>query len=165
MQASIEALGLRRQPLVTDGSHVRRAKPAPDLLLSAARQTAPDRVDTWYVGDSRWDMPAAGAAGMTPIGVANGAVDEARLRATGATRSFASLVGLQADLASRLIAEGSIDRDRREAASGPAPAATRLLVVREQELVGRVAAGPGHLAVGGVPPQRVGDRPWGGRWG
>lgn len=82
---SIEALGLRRLPMIVDGSHVERAKPAPDLLVLAARElgVAPERC--WYVGDSTWDMVAAVAAKMAPIGVTAGAaVDADALRAAGA---------------------------------------------------------------------------------
>ncbi len=36
--ASIAALGLDHEPRIVDGSHVERAKPAPDLLLLGARE-------------------------------------------------------------------------------------------------------------------------------
>ena len=82
---SVAALGLDREPQITDASHVEHAKPEPDLLLRAAEDLgiAPDRC--WYVGDSTWDMLAARLAGMTPIAVTAGAaVDEAALTETGA---------------------------------------------------------------------------------
>ena len=55
----LAALGLSRKPEIVDGSHVERAKPAPDLLLLAASRLGvqPDRC--WAVGDSTWDMRAA----------------------------------------------------------------------------------------------------------
>jgi phosphoglycolate phosphatase len=84
--ASIAALGLDHEPRIVDGSKVERAKPAPDLLLLAARelQVAPDAC--WYVGDSTWDMRAATAAAMVAIGVlAGAAVDETALREAGAS--------------------------------------------------------------------------------
>jgi len=83
--ASIAVLGLTDEPRIVDGSHVEHAKPAPDLLLLAARElgVAPERC--WYVGDSTWDMRAAVAAGMPAIGVlAGSAVDDAALRDAGA---------------------------------------------------------------------------------
>jgi HAD superfamily hydrolase (TIGR01509 family) len=84
--ASVDALELAHEPRVIDGSSVAHAKPAPDLLLLAAAQLGVDPARTWYVGDSTWDMRAAVAAGMTPIGVLAGAsVDAAALGAAGAS--------------------------------------------------------------------------------
>ena len=82
---SVEALGLDDEPTIVDASHVTHAKPEPDLLLLAAEQLGIEPAHCWYVGDSTWDMAAAVAAGMVPIGVTAGsAVDAAGLRATGA---------------------------------------------------------------------------------
>jgi phosphoglycolate phosphatase len=84
--ASIDALGLRDQPRIVDGSRVEHAKPAPDLLLLAAEELGVDPAGTWYVGDSTWDMRAAMAARMRPIAVlAGAAVDADALRAAGAS--------------------------------------------------------------------------------
>jgi HAD superfamily hydrolase (TIGR01509 family) len=83
--ASIAALDLSTPPRIVDGSRVAHAKPAPDLLLLAAEELGVAPTVTWYVGDSTWDMRAAVAAGMVPIGVVAGAaVDEAALRSAGA---------------------------------------------------------------------------------
>ena len=71
--ASVEALGLAVEPRIVDASHVEHAKPAPDLLLEAARQLGIEPARCWYVGDSTWDMIAAVAAGMIAIGVTAGA--------------------------------------------------------------------------------------------
>lgn len=92
--ASVSALALPGAPLVIDGTHVHNAKPAPELLLLAARELAvsPDRC--WYVGDATWDMLAAVAAGMVAIGVTTGAVDAVALRAAGAVAIIASLAEL-----------------------------------------------------------------------
>jgi HAD superfamily hydrolase (TIGR01509 family) len=84
--ASIGALGLDDAPRIVDGSHVEHAKPAPDLLLLAARELGVGPEACWYVGDSTWDMRAAVAGGMAAIGVlAGAAVDEAALREAGAS--------------------------------------------------------------------------------
>jgi HAD superfamily hydrolase (TIGR01509 family) len=71
--ASVDALDLPRKPRIVDGSAVRNAKPAPDLLLESARQLRVEPERTWYVGDSTWDMRAARAADMRAIGVTAGA--------------------------------------------------------------------------------------------
>jgi HAD superfamily hydrolase (TIGR01509 family) len=96
VRASIASLDLDRQPRIVDGGAVEHAKPAPDLLLLAAREldVAPDRV--WYVGDSMWDMRAAVAAAMRPIAVlAGAAVDRAALEAAGADAVLETLDDLQ----------------------------------------------------------------------
>lgn len=82
---SVAALGLRRVPLIVDGSHVRPAKPAPDLLLLAARRLGVDPRRCWYVGDSTWDVQAAVAADMLAVGITAGsAVSAADLQVAGA---------------------------------------------------------------------------------
>ncbi len=92
---SVAALGLARAPLIVDGSHVEHAKPAPDLLLLAASELHAEPARCWYVGDATWDMRAASAAGMVPIGVTSGAVDAATLVGAGARRVIASLDELE----------------------------------------------------------------------
>jgi HAD superfamily hydrolase (TIGR01509 family) len=74
---SVRALGLLREPSIVDASHVEHAKPEPDLLLRAAEELDIEPATAWYVGDSTWDMVAAVAAGMIPIGVTAGAAVEA----------------------------------------------------------------------------------------
>ena len=81
---SIDALRLDSKPRVVDGSHVQHAKPAPDLLLLTAEQLDLPASACWYVGDSTWDMQAATAARMTPVGVAYGAVGAETLTRAGA---------------------------------------------------------------------------------
>ena len=94
--ASVGALGLSGQPRIVDGSRVAHAKPAPDLLLLAASELGVVPARTWYVGDSTWDMSAAVAAGMRPIGVlAGAAVDERTLREAGAASVLATLAELE----------------------------------------------------------------------
>jgi HAD superfamily hydrolase (TIGR01509 family) len=85
VMTSVRALGLDGEARIVDGSRVEHAKPAPDLLLLAARELGTAPAATWYVGDSTWDMQAAVAAGMPGIGVlAGAAVDADELRAAGA---------------------------------------------------------------------------------
>jgi HAD superfamily hydrolase (TIGR01509 family) len=96
---SVDALGLAREPTIVDASHVKHAKPEPDLLLLAAEQLGVDPAACWYVGDSTWDMVSAVAAGMLAIGVTAGsAVDTATLAGAGA----AAVVDTLDDLAQAL---------------------------------------------------------------
>ncbi|HEV8697959.1 MAG TPA: HAD-IA family hydrolase [Candidatus Limnocylindrales bacterium] len=85
VQTSVKALGLASEPSIVDASHVEHAKPEPDLLLRAAEELDVEPGRAWYVGDSTWDMVAAVAAGMIPIGVTAGAaVDDKALTGAGA---------------------------------------------------------------------------------
>jgi phosphoglycolate phosphatase len=88
---SIESLNLSRPPKIIDGSRVEHAKPAPDLLLFAARELGIEPSHAWYVGDSIWDMQAARAAGMTAIGVASGSATADELEGAGASLTVDNL--------------------------------------------------------------------------
>jgi len=99
---SVAALGLEREPTIVDASHVKHAKPEPDLLLLAAKELDVEPAVCWYVGDSTWDMVAAVAAGMIAIGVTAGsAVDAVILEGAGATVVVETLDDLAASIASR----------------------------------------------------------------
>ncbi|MBA3740093.1 MAG: HAD family hydrolase [Chloroflexi bacterium] len=90
--ASVAALRLDHDPRIVDGSSVEHAKPAPDLLLLAARQLGAKPEECWYVGDSTWDMRAAVSARMAAIGVlAGAAVGDGALRTAGATAVLRTL--------------------------------------------------------------------------
>jgi HAD superfamily hydrolase (TIGR01509 family) len=96
---SVAALGLAHEPRIVDASGVKHAKPEPDLLLLAARQLGVEPARCWYVGDSTWDMVAAVAAAMIPLGViAGSAVDEHALRAAGAADVARELTDVAAAL-------------------------------------------------------------------
>ncbi len=90
--ASVAALGLETPPTIVDGSHVKHAKPAPDLLLLAAKRLGVAPAECWAIGDSTWDMRAAVAGGMTAIGVTAGsAVNADALVEAGAALVVATL--------------------------------------------------------------------------
>ena len=92
VRTSVAALGLPVQPTIVDASHVKHAKPEPDLLLLAAKELGIEPAACWYVGDSTWDMVSAVAAGMLAIGVTAGsAVDDSTLAGAGAAAVVASL--------------------------------------------------------------------------
>jgi HAD superfamily hydrolase (TIGR01509 family) len=98
VSVSVAALGLPTPPAVVDGATVRRAKPAPDLLLAAARVLDADPRDCWSIGDSIWDIKAAKAAGIPSIAVSAGSsLTGGALAAAGADATvdtLADVVGL-----------------------------------------------------------------------
>ena len=98
VRGSVAALRLQDQPEIVDGSHVEHAKPAPDLLLLAAKRFGVPPERCWAVGDSTWDARAADAAGMRAVCVTAGsAVSVGDLVAAGADVVVATLADL-ADL-------------------------------------------------------------------
>jgi HAD superfamily hydrolase (TIGR01509 family) len=102
VRTSVAALGLEAEPTIVDASHVKHAKPEPDLLLLAAKQLEVEPARCWYVGDATWDMVAAVAAGMIPIGVTAGAaVGDGALLGAGAAAVIGSLLELAESLTRR----------------------------------------------------------------
>jgi len=102
VRTSVAALGLDHEPEIVDASHVEHAKPEPDLLLRGAEELKVDPARCWYIGDSTWDMVAAAAAAMVPIGVTAGsAVSAEALRGAGAGVVVGSLVELADTLKKR----------------------------------------------------------------
>lgn len=92
---SVAALDLPREPEIVDGSQVKHAKPAPDLLLLAAERLGVPVARCWAVGDSTWDMRAASAAGIPGVGVTAGsAVDRDKLLEAGASLVVETLADL-----------------------------------------------------------------------
>jgi len=94
VDASIKALARSRRPIVIDGSDVEHAKPAPDLLLFAARKLGVEPSRCCYVGDAIWDMQAAVAAGMPAIGVVSGSATDGELAGAGALFTVKDLTEL-----------------------------------------------------------------------
>jgi HAD superfamily hydrolase (TIGR01509 family) len=92
--ASVQALRQPRPPLIIDGSSVEHAKPAPDLLLLAARELGIEPSQGCYVGDAIWDMRAAVAAGMPVIGVVSGSATAVELVEAGALFTVEDLTHL-----------------------------------------------------------------------
>jgi HAD superfamily hydrolase (TIGR01509 family) len=98
--ASVAALRLSHRPTIVDGSHVEHAKPAPDLLLLAARELGFSARDCWYVGDAVWDALAARAANMPCVAIDSGSASEQTLLEAGAA-AVIRFDGLKAELVRR----------------------------------------------------------------
>jgi HAD superfamily hydrolase (TIGR01509 family) len=95
---SVASLKLRTMPLICDGADVEHAKPAPDLLIKAAGLLGAEPTETWYVGDSKWDMVAAKAAGMRAIAVLTGATTAEALTEAGADVIFPTLAEFMVEI-------------------------------------------------------------------
>jgi phosphoglycolate phosphatase len=94
VDVSVQALALSHRPIIIDGSGVKHAKPAPDLLLVAARELGVEPSRSYCVGDSIWDMQAAAAAGMRAIGVTTGSATARELEEAGANFTVKDLTEL-----------------------------------------------------------------------
>jgi HAD superfamily hydrolase (TIGR01509 family) len=77
----------------TTSADVEKTKPAPDLVNAAL-----DKLGTReavMVGDTPWDVKAAGAAGIATVCVLTGGFSDDELREAGAAAVFASIVELR----------------------------------------------------------------------
>jgi HAD superfamily hydrolase (TIGR01509 family) len=68
----------------TSADDVDAAKPDPAILDVALERAGVDAADAVFVGDSTWDMIAAGRAGVRAYGVRSGGVSDFELGAAGA---------------------------------------------------------------------------------
>jgi HAD superfamily hydrolase (TIGR01509 family) len=80
----------------TTAADVERTKPEPDLI-HAALEKAGSHVLAVMVGDSTWDVKAAGAAGIPTLAVLTGGFSDAELREAGAAEVLRSIGELRKD--------------------------------------------------------------------
>lgn len=80
----------------TTSADVESTKPDPDLV-HAALAKAGDGDPAVMVGDSVWDVKAAGAAGLPTLAVLTGGFSEAELREAGASQVVESIAELRID--------------------------------------------------------------------
>jgi HAD superfamily hydrolase (TIGR01549 family) len=82
----------------TTSADVERTKPEPDLVQAALEKAGGGRPAA-MVGDSTWDVRAAGAAGIPTLGVLTGGFSEQELREAGAAAVVESIAVLRRDRA------------------------------------------------------------------
>jgi HAD superfamily hydrolase (TIGR01509 family) len=85
----IGVLGVRFDEVV-HSENAERAKPDPDLFQSALNRISIPAESALAVGDARWDVEAAGRAGVRSIGVLTGGTSETDLRDAGAIEVYQS---------------------------------------------------------------------------
>jgi HAD superfamily hydrolase (TIGR01509 family) len=95
---TVELLGLDSPPVLVTRDEAPRAKPDPDLFLTAASRLGVDITDTIVVGDSFWDMLAAVRGRFLGVGVLSGGYGEDELMRAGAMRVYDDPAGLLAHL-------------------------------------------------------------------
>jgi HAD superfamily hydrolase (TIGR01549 family) len=78
----------------TTSADVEATKPEPDLVEAALEKA--DTRDALMIGDTVWDVKAAGRAGIETIAVLSGGYGEAELRDAGAREVFESIAELAA---------------------------------------------------------------------
>ena len=85
---TVELLGVPRDVPVITRDLVHRAKPDPDLFLSAAEKLGVDIQDCTVIGDSVWDLLAARRARALGVGVLSGGYGREELERAGAYRVY-----------------------------------------------------------------------------
>ena len=72
----------------TSSADAEQSKPSPDILQAALEQSHLDRSNVVFVGDSRWDVEAAGAIDIPCIGLTSGGLAAAELESVGAAEIY-----------------------------------------------------------------------------
>jgi HAD superfamily hydrolase (TIGR01509 family) len=85
----LRTLWIPAKAVVVTGDDVAKAKPAPDIFVSAAQRLGAHVEDCVVVGDSVWDMLAAGRRRALSVGVLSGGYSQSELEQAGAFRVYA----------------------------------------------------------------------------
>jgi HAD superfamily hydrolase (TIGR01509 family) len=85
----LRTLRIPAQTVVVTGDDVAKAKPSPDVFVSAAKRLSVPVEHCVVVGDSIWDMLAAGRRRALSVGLLSGGYSQAELEQAGAFRVYA----------------------------------------------------------------------------
>lgn len=85
----LRKLRIPAKPVVVTGDDVAKAKPSPDIFVAAASRLGVPVEDCVVVGDSIWDMLAAGRRRALSLGLLSGGYSQAELEQAGAFRVYA----------------------------------------------------------------------------
>jgi HAD superfamily hydrolase (TIGR01549 family) len=85
----LKKLHLPPRTAVLTGDDARKAKPSPDIFVAAARSLNAALSDCIVVGDSVWDLLAAGRKGALGVGMLSGGYGDEELQRAGAFRIYA----------------------------------------------------------------------------
>jgi HAD superfamily hydrolase (TIGR01549 family) len=92
----LRSLQIPNQTTVVTGDDVEQAKPSPDVFMLAAERLGHLIENCIVVGDSIWDMLAAGRKRALGVGLLTGGYSKAELEESGAFRVYADPADLQA---------------------------------------------------------------------
>ncbi|MCU1548737.1 MAG: family hydrolase [Arthrobacter sp.] len=81
----------------TSSADAKESKPSPDIIVAALEAVGIAAADAVFVGDSVWDVYAAGELGIPTIGLSCGGTSETELRDAGAVEVYESLTALLAN--------------------------------------------------------------------
>lgn len=85
----LRLLDLPKDIEVVTGDDVKRAKPAPDIFVLAAQRMGAAISDCIVIGDSTWDVLAAGRKSALGVGMLSGGYSQEELERAGAFRVYA----------------------------------------------------------------------------
>jgi HAD superfamily hydrolase (TIGR01509 family) len=85
---TLDMLGLSADGVVITRDQVERAKPDPNLFITAAERLGVDISTSIVVGDSEWDLLAARRAGTLGVGLLSGGYGQDELERAGAYRVY-----------------------------------------------------------------------------
>ena len=106
LEHMIDLMGVRDAvDLSTCSDDVDRAKPDPEIFLTAMQRGNGEASTTFVVGDSTWDVAAANEARLRCIAVETGGFSEAELRDAGAIEVYQDVNALRAALRVGSLAE------------------------------------------------------------
>ena len=94
INASLEAVGVGPETVVTEGKEALRGKPEPDVFLACGAQLGKPPGECVVVGDAIWDHIGARRAGMLSVGVLTGGYGEEELYHAGAFRVYRDIADL-----------------------------------------------------------------------
>ena len=80
--------------VVTTKDDVDASKPDPDIVNTALKKAGLEPSDAVFVGDTVWDVEAAGRAGVACVGVLSGGISESELRDAGAIAVYRNVAHL-----------------------------------------------------------------------
>jgi HAD superfamily hydrolase (TIGR01509 family) len=102
----------------TSAGDVGTAKPEPDIIQVALDKAEVAAEEAVIVGDTVWDVEAAGRAGVPAIGVLSGGVSEAELRDAGAVEVYDDVAALLDALSSSVIGRRAPGSDAARGSGG-----------------------------------------------
>ncbi len=100
LEAMLEAIGAPDGAIdhVVTKDEVDRSKPSPDVFEAALESTGLDPAHTVVLGDTVWDIEAAGKLGLKVIGVLTGGISRAELEEAGAIAVYDDVARVLSDL-------------------------------------------------------------------